>query len=347
LSKYDPSVEKTMGTMQSRCACNEFASRLTPAGPFDIVSPHESTFPIRPSPNPMTGAFLSFAAAVAWAGSSTILKFLAAAGNALVINMLRLWTGSCLLAAYVLLTGKGEELLRIPLSQAACLLLSGITGMALGDTLYIRCLRYMDVSRAFPIAQSSFPLLTMVVAAVFLGESLTWVTVGGGCLVVLGVCLIAGAGKKMPGVPGVPDTTGRGVTLALLAATAWTAATAALKIGAAHMDPFVAAAVRIPAAAVVLSLPALRGIRAKQGLGCLGVRNLVLILTAGLLTYGIAAVCYVAAMQRIGAAKTVLLTTTAPLFVLPFSILILKERPSPHTVVGILLSVVGIAFVVT
>jgi drug/metabolite transporter (DMT)-like permease len=69
--------------------------------------------------------------------------------------------------------------------------------------------------------------------------------------------------------------------------------------------------------------------------------------SAGILTYGVAAVGYVAAIQMIGAGKTVLLTTTAPLFVLPFSIFILKEKPTYYTIAGIVLCVGGIGLVVS
>ena len=75
-------------------------------------------------------------------------------------------------------------------------------------------------------------------------------------------------------------------------------------------------------------------------------RSIALTLTAGTLNYGIAAVGYVKAIQLIGAGKTVLLTTTAFIFVLPFSILVLKERPSRYAIAGILLCVVGICLIV-
>ncbi|WP_161807177.1 EamA family transporter [Desulfatitalea tepidiphila] len=62
-------------------------------------------------------------------------------------------------------------------------------------------------------------------------------------------------------------------------------------------------------------------------------------------SYGGAAVGYVTAIQMIGAAKTVLVTTTAPILVLPFWIIFLKERPGDTTVAGVLSCIVGICCV--
>jgi drug/metabolite transporter, DME family len=68
---------------------------------------------------------------------------------------------------------------------------------------------------------------------------------------------------------------------------------------------------------------------------------------AGILTYAVAAVAYVSAIQSIGAARTVLITTSSPILVLPFSILLLKERPGPTAMAGIFSCVLGIFFIVS
>ena len=49
-------------------------------------------------------------------------------------------------------------------------------------------------------------------------------------------------------------------------------------------------------------------------------------------------------IQLIGVGRTVLLTTTAPLFVLPFSILILKETPMRYTIAGTFFVLLGYAW---
>lgn len=295
----------------------------------------------------MLGAGIAILTALAWAGSSIILKLLTAKIDTLSLNTLRLWVGSLILLAFITLSGRGADFIETPLLPLVYVIASGIIAMAIGDSIYIKSLSVLDASIAFPIAQCSFPVLTVLVAVFLLGESFTWVTGAGAVLVVLGIYLIAAAGKRAK-IPSLQEAvSGKGVIFALMAAAAWTAAAAMLKIGVTGIDAFVAAGIRISVSAIVLSFFALR--RRKKGtlqFRQYGLRSLILAAGAGILAYGVAGVGYVTAMQLIGAGRTVLLTATAPLFLVPFSILILKERPTRYTIAGIFVCVGGICLVV-
>ena len=136
------------------------------------------------------------------------------------------------------------------------------------------------------------------------------------------------------------------MALALIAAITWVVGATTLKLGVAEMDPFVAAAIRIPIGAVALT-----GFVLSRSKGTVlqfkryGPRNMGLAAAAGVLTYGIAAVGYVTAMQLLGAGKAVLITAVAPIFVLPLSIILLKERPTVYAIAGIFVSVAGVYLV--
>lgn len=295
----------------------------------------------------MLGAGIAILTALAWAGSSIILKSLTAKIDTLSLNTLRLWVGSVILLAFISLSGRGADFLHTPFLPLVYVIASGIIAMAIGDSIYIKSLSVLDASIAFPIAQCSFPVLTVLVAVLFLGETFTWITGAGAVLVVLGIYLIAAAGNRAKLFRVQEAVSGKGVIFALMAAAAWTTGAATLKIGVTGMDAFVAAGIRIPASAIVLSLLALR--RRKKGtlrFKEYGQRGIALAAAAGILTYGVAAVGYVTAIQLIGVGRTVLLTTTAPLFILPFSILILKETPTRYTIAGTFVCVAGICLVV-
>jgi len=187
----------------------------------------------------------------------------------------------------------------------------------------------------------------MIVAVFLLDEAFTWFNVLGAALVILGIYLIAVLGKESSLRSAVGRVNIKGVVLVLAAALTWTVGASTLKIGVANIDPFVAAAIRIPAAAVVLTVFVL----SQNKGGALqfrryGARNISLAAIGGILTYGIAAVTYVTAMQLIGAGKTVLLTMSGPLFVLPLSFFVLKERPTRYTIGGIFMTLAGIYLVV-
>lgn len=293
------------------------------------------------------GAGLAFLCALAWAGSSTILKLLTAKVDILSINMVRLWVGSLLILGFVALSGRGIEFVNSPPGPLVYVIGSGILAMAIGDTIYIKSLSLLDASIAFPLAQGSFPLMTVIAAVLFLNESFTWYNGLGSVLVVSGVYLIAAVGSNRLIDGQRKGISRKGVLLAFVAALTWTGSTVFLKIGVIGMDPFVAAGFRISASAIILSGIVLIKKHGSSPLSQFDLKNTVLAASAGILTYGVAAVGYVAAIQLIGAGKTVLLTTTAPLFVLPFSLVILKEKPTSSTVTGIFICVAGICLVVS
>lgn len=295
----------------------------------------------------MLGAGIALLTALAWAGSSTITKLLTAKIDTLSLNTIRMWVGSLILLIIIFLFDKEGELMNTPLPSLVYVMFSGIAAMAIGDTLYIKSLSMLDASIAFPVAQCSFVVLTLLVSVLFLGESFTWITVPGAFLVILGICMIAVPERRIKIYPSQQKITGRGIILILVAAVAWAAATIMLKIGATGMDPFVAAGIRISASAIALSFVAfLRRNKGTLQFREYGLKSLALTATTGVLVYGVAAVGYVTAIQLIGAGKTALLTTTAPLFMLPFSIIFLKERPTRFTIIGIFVSVGGICLVV-
>jgi len=295
----------------------------------------------------LLGAGIALLTSLSWALSSTILKSLTDTIDTLSLNTIRVWVGSILLITYIVVTGKYTSILDIPLQSLIYLIASGVLAMALGDTTYIKSLSMLDVSVAFPIAQCAFVLMAGLAAILWLNEPYSWNFVAGGVLIMFGIYLIASVGNKGVKAQNTRAISKKGVLVTLFAATLWATSTLTLKIGAEGLDPFVAAAIRIFIAAMVLT--AISTPRRNKGLLHLrqyGAKSLLLVSAAGILTYGVAAVGYVSAIQMIGAAKTVLLTTSAPLFALPFSILFLNEKPTLSTIVGIIASVGGVILVV-
>jgi len=134
--------------------------------------------------------------------------------------------------------------------------------------------------------------------------------------------------------------------MTLAAAILWAAGSITLKIGLEKVDTFLAAAIRVTMAAMVLTVVAFgRKPEERPKLRSYGTRNLTIAAGAGLLTYGIGAIGYVTAIHLIGAGKTTLLTASAPVFLLPMSVLILKERLSPVALAGVGVAIAGICLV--
>jgi drug/metabolite transporter (DMT)-like permease len=295
----------------------------------------------------MTGIIFALVTALAWAISSIINKFLTTRIDFLSINMLRLCVGAVILISVVFLTGRIDILLNTQLHQILFIAAAGLIAISIGDTIYIASLNFIDVSRAFPIAQCAFPVLTMFVAIFFLQEPFTVINLVGGFLVVIAIYMVAVLGRPhFTASPDIKKADVRGGLLALMAAVAWTAGAVVLRLGIVEVDPFVAAAIRIPVSAAALSILVLvrkkgEALQFKK----YGFYNIALAAAAGVLTYGVAAVAYVYAMQLIGAGKAVIITAIAPILILPLSILILKERITRMAVIGVVIGVAGLMLV--
>ncbi len=291
----------------------------------------------------MIGAVYALTAALCWAGGGTILKSLTTRIDTLSLNTLRLSVASLLLLAVILLSGRATELVNTPLIPLVYLIISGVIGPAIGDTIFIKSLSYLNVSQAFPIALCSNPVFTMLLAVLLLGESFTWVTGLGAFFVLLGVYLLTST-RMTNSTP--RRIRWKGIILALIAGAMWATAAVTLKLGALDIDPLVAAAIKLPSATIVL-LPFTLSQR-KRGAWQLrkyGSRNLALAFTTGLIDLGVGMVLFIIAIQLIGAGKAVVLSSVSPLFLLPFSVFVLKEKLTRLALIGIFAGIAGIYLV--
>ena len=290
----------------------------------------------------MLGVIIALTASLAWAGSSIFVKYLSSRIDSLSINTMRLWVGALVLIVVVVATGRAADILHAPLIPIIFVILSGLLSNTAGDTIYIQSLLYLDVSVAYPISQSAFPVLTLLTAIFFLNESFTWFNILGAVCVIAGILLIVRNNKTKV----TKKTTTKGVILSLVAAVLWTAGSVTLKIGLNQVDTILAAAIRVTASALVLTgVTLVSNTPNKLRLRTYGTRNLIFVACAGVLTYTIGALGYVTAIHLIGAGKTVLLSASAPVFVLPLSVFFLKERLSPPALTGVFIAVAGICLV--
>jgi len=294
----------------------------------------------------MIGAAYALVASVCWAVSNTLIKSVVARIDALSLSALRLCVATVFLLALVALTGAGAELVNTPWLSLVYVIISGIAAQAIGDTVYIKSLSYLNVSQAFPIAQCAYPLATMLLAVSLLGEPFNWVTGLGTFLVLLGIYLITYTRKA----PATDHTAGRmggrGIVMALAAGIVWAASATVLKLGVTGMNPLAAGAVRMSSGTIAL-LPLTLSQRKKGAwqLKKYGARSVALALASGLVDYGAGMVLFIMAMQLIGAGRTVVLAASSPIFLLPFSVFILKEKLTRFTLAGILAGVAGICLV--
>lgn len=295
----------------------------------------------------MMGEAAALGSALLWAVSNILMGSQVGRMPAVVISALRALFGAAFLvavAALLLLSGAA----RAPSSAAAAGLAgSGALGLGLGDTAYIRSLRHIGVSRAFPVSMAAYPLLTFVLAVALIGEEVTPPVALGAALVIVGVTLVVGG--RAPATAWEPVRSRRevwrGTALVLAAALLWALASVWLRAAADGVQPAVAQAIRLPVAAVVTAGLA-RGAGHALWSPRYGRRGLLALLLTGVVGTGAGSMLFVLAVQRAGAAKTAVLSSTAPLFALPLAALLLGERLTTRVVAGTMLSIAGVWLVV-
>jgi DME family drug/metabolite transporter len=294
------------------------------------------------------GEAAALGSAFLWAVSSILMGAQAGRIPTLVISALRgLFAAVFLVAAAVVMVAIGRTAAP-PLTHALGLAASGVIGFGIGDTLYIGSLHRVGVSRAFPISMAVYPLLTIALAVVLLGEGVTPVMMVGTLLTIAGVYLIVAAGRATAG-GGEPIVRRKqlayGLAMVVVASALWALASVWLRSAADGVEPILAQAVRMPVAGVVMAFVA-AGAGHRLHPGRYSTRDLAALLVTGVIGTGVGSLLFLVAVQRSGAAPTAVLSSSAPLFAMPMAALLLGERITPRVAAGTVVSIVGIWLVI-
>lgn len=279
-------------------------------------------------------------AALSWAMSSVLLKPLSERFHPIALNGLRCLAAVFLFGLVILATGKGGLLLSFPLTGVAALVSGTLTGIAFGESLFVYSLRFIDVSRAYPISICGYPLVTILLAVLFLGEILTPVTMLGAALVLVGIFLVAFPRGTFSTTLSSPRER-QGLFFVFLTVILWGIGTVLIREGVREGDLIVANFIRLLGA--VLFIFAFTAKRWSQFLPRYGEWRLTALgAVTGLLSFGIGGLLFLLGLQLAGAAKTSVLSSVSPLFSVPLAVLFLKERVTFRLAFGVTLSVTGI-----
>lgn len=288
----------------------------------------------------MIGELSGLASAAAWALVSTVMRSMSNRINPVMVNGLRCAYAAVAMAIFVVLTGRLGVLWTLPLHGVALIVISGLIGQGLGDAIFVVSMKSIGAARAMPIS-STQPLLTMVLAMIFLGERVTWLAVAGTFFVLLGVFLLAfpyGPLSQFTRLFASADR--KGIALSLLAACCWAVSSVGLKTALGSVDVISTNLIRmIVAAALLFSFQTL--VYRQKAFEGIDRRGLAIMGLAGLLGTA-SSMGYVTAVSLAGAAKAAVLTSTSPFFGLPLSLFVLHEKVNRRILFGSFLCVAGI-----
>lgn len=292
----------------------------------------------------MSGELIAILSALLWAAASVLLTVGARRIPVVPLNLVRCTVSTAFFWALLPFYGGLDAVAAIPPSAWLWLGVSVLGLLVIGDTLYFRSMDLAGVSWAMPVASIN-PLWAVLLAALFLDEPLTWTLLLGTLLVIGGVVLLSRpVGQSSGGRAIEPAARRTGLLLALAVSVLWAAGQVALKPATEGIHSVVANAVRQPLGLVLLlGLTLLRG--QGRALRTLDRRSWLVIVVASLVGTGLGTLFFVMAIQMAGAGRTAVLTSTAPLMAIPFSLMWLQERPSRWTLAGTVLTTVGIGLV--
>ncbi len=240
-----------------------------------------------------------------------------------------------------LATGRTAAYNAVTPEKLLFLLGSAFVGGGIGDTLYLSSMARIGVSRSFPIA-STYPALTLVFGLLFLKEQVNVPVIIGLFLVLGGVVLIGRPNNHSINEPIAVGAAG--AMLALAASAAWAISGILVAPGIEGLDPIMVASFRTPALSLILfGLALLRG-RLRELLK-LSFREWIIIIVGGFIGWGLGSVLFLWTVALVGPTRAAILTSTAPLFALPLSLIFLKEKVTPIIAGGTVLTVVGIILV--
>lgn len=289
----------------------------------------------------MLGIVIGLLTALTWAIGSIMMRDLSRKLDPVVLNAPRTLVGGLVAFGVVYATGRQVGYGAITPLQLFFMLGSMAIGGGVGDVFYVKSLARIGVSRAFPVA-SIYPAITLILGVLFLNEVVSIGVVAGLVLVMAGVYLIS----RISGIPAEPEhpAAASGVSLALAAAGCWAMSMLMIAPGIRGHDPILVASVRVPALSLALwAIVLFRG--SWRQLRALTRWDWVILLVGGVVSWSLGSTLFVLTVSLLGPTQAAILTSTSPMFALPMSAVLLRERLHSRVWVGTLLTICGVILV--
>ncbi len=284
----------------------------------------------------MLGELYAIGAAILWAASSIFTKKVVDRADIFVLNFVRLIFAS-IFSFIIYIAIRGFEF-DISFRSLFFLTLGATMAIIFGDALYFRSMQFAAISRVIPVS-STYPLFTIFIAYLLLGEPITVSIVIGTVLIVFGVSLLGL--KDDSDISEERDAT-KGVFLALVTAVTWASGITVMKMGLVDTDPFLGNVMRLPFLIPLVYLIVIprTGYRKPFQLE----RDVYIYMSlAGATALAVGATLFLMSMSILeSTAEATALSSTTPFFATMFAVIFFKERVNLKGLTGTLLIVLGI-----
>jgi drug/metabolite transporter (DMT)-like permease len=266
------------------------------------------------------GVSAALASAASWAVGTILFKGIGENFSPSAMTLIKSLFSVLLLAISLIFVGWTT----VPFPSLAWLILSGLIGIAAGDTCFFAALRLLPVHQLIVLMMLA-PGITLSLAILFLGEMPSPIAWLGIAMVLLGVALTLGADLRHDrGAQGAPT----GLLLGLLSVLCMGVSVIIAKIGLNTMPALQATFLRMAAGSAGMLVVGSAKMQLKGWLAPLrdgGLKGRFALAVAVVTFGGFWLALFSVKRLEVSVANTLL--ATEPLFALPLSVFWLQERP--------------------
>jgi len=255
------------------------------------------------------------------------------------IDGIKMWVSLIIFTPFILLFSI-DKILAIPTEKVLLLILAIFFGAVSADLLYLYSMRFIGVSRAFPIAMT-FPFFTYILSILFMGaQILLWRTVGL-ILVIIGITLLT---EKEDEESINERNHVKGYLAAIFSSLSGAISAVIFEYTSQGLDIFAATYVELFGGSIILVIFILIGIHKHPNWHPKNLKreSIFKVVAAAFIGMTLGYLFYNYSIQILGATIGTAIATGAPLFTTPISVAFLGEKFTRRLVPGTIITVVGV-----
>ncbi len=289
----------------------------------------------------LIGELFALVTAFCWSGSSFAFTEASKRLGSLQLNILRLILAGIFLFITIFALGIS---LKLSSPQIMNLAISGVIGFVFGDSFLFKAFQHIG-ARIGMLLMSLTPLISALLAFIFLGEIITSWGIAGIFITIGGVTLVVFERKEIPS--GKYKISKIGILFGILGAVGQAVGMIFTKeaFNLGDINGFAASFIRIASAVIILLPMMILSGRFKNPVKVLSgdVKAFTSTLTGTILGpyFGVTFSLLAVAHAKVGIAAT--LMTTSPIIMLPIAHYVYKERLNWRAIGGAVLAVAGVA----
>jgi len=291
----------------------------------------------------LIGVVAALVTAILWGLASIIIKkALISRVDPLYINAVRAPTAFVFMLFVVYLMGQFQALFVLTETDFLIIGVATFLALAIGDTMYFYGLKHVGVAIGVPIAYV-YPLYTLILASIVLGETVTVTLILGTIVTVLGIFLITYKQNKQQNSLESNNTQvinfKKGLPALFIGSLSWSAGIIIFKIALFTTPPLILTAIRL--GFLLLFMSPLFVVK-QDVIRSFSKRQILIVTIAGIIGITLGGLAFYISLDILGAARTTPITAVSPMFAALFAWAILKERIRVSQAFGILLTIAGI-----